>query len=449
MHYESGVGHLGGNLSALDLLLVLFHEVLGPNDQFILSKGHAAGALYVTLWSRGRLTDTDLTQFHKDGTRLSGHPPAAGIDDILFATGSLGHGAALAAGLALAKKLTGRPGRVYCLTSDGEWNEGASWEALIFARQQNLDNLVVIVDLNGLQGFGTTREVADLEPLVDKFRAFQVSAAEVDGHDQAALSDALASNEGGPRLIVARTRKGCGVSFMEGRLEWHYLPLSTAQYQQAARGSGGGMRHAFCQALVAEAGRPEFVLLTGDLGFMALEPVRAALGKRFINGGVAEQNLVSVAAGLARAGLRPWVYSIAPFLYARPYEQIRNDICLHGLPVVLVGNGGGYGYGVMGATHHAIEDYGALLCLPNLRAYVPAFDPDVTEVVRRLCSTDHPAYLRLGVSELPPGFHLPGVLKVAEAAGRRRRRWPSSGHWSAASWTRCGHSPTVSDRACG
>ena len=105
--------------------------------------------------------------------------------------------------------------------------------------------------------------------------------------------------------------------------------------------------------------------------------MRDALGSRFINAGVAEQNMVSVAAGLARAGLRPWVYSIAPFVYARPFEQIRNDVCLHGLPVVLVGNGGGYGYGVMGATHHALEDYGALLCLPHLRAYVPAFDDDV------------------------------------------------------------------------
>jgi len=141
--------------------------------------------------------------------------------------------------------------------------------------------------------------------------------------------------------------------------------------------------------------------LTGDLGFRALEPLRDALGPRFINAGVAEQNMVSVAAGMARAGLRPWVYSIAPFVYARPYEQIRNDVCLHRLPVVLVGNGGGYGYGVMGATHHALEDYGCLLCLPNLRAYVPAFDGDVAAQVESLFSISHPAYLRLGISEQP------------------------------------------------
>ena len=140
------------------------------------------------------------------------------------------------------------------------------------------------------------------------------------------------------------------------------------------------MRNVFCESLVAAAARPEFVFLTGDLGFKALEPLRDALGKRFVNAGVAEQNMISVAAGLARNGLRPWAYSIAPFAYARPFEQIRNDVCLHSLPVVTVGNGGGYGYGVMGATHHALEDYGALLCLPHLRAYIPAFDADVARL---------------------------------------------------------------------
>jgi transketolase len=167
------------------------------------------------------------------------------------------------------------------------------------------------------------------------------------------------------------------------------------------------VRNVFCQSLVAAANRPEFVFLTGDLGYKALEPLRDALGRRFVNAGVAEQNMVSVGAGLARSGLRPWVYSIAPFIYARPFEQIRNDICLHRLPVMIVGNGGGYGYGVMGATHHALEDYGALLCLPNLRAYLPAFDPDVTDLVEHMFRINHPAYLRLGLSELPPGVDAP------------------------------------------
>jgi transketolase len=149
------------------------------------------------------------------------------------------------------------------------------------------------------------------------------------------------------------------------------------------------------------------VFLTGDLGFQALEPLREKMGERFINAGVAEQNMVSVAAGLAKEGLRPWVYSIAPFLYARAFEQIRNDVCLHHLPVVLVGNGGGYGYGVMGGSHHSIEDYGALLSLLGMRVFIPAFDSDVSEVIRSLMRADHPAYLRLGLSEQPKSFSPP------------------------------------------
>jgi transketolase len=167
------------------------------------------------------------------------------------------------------------------------------------------------------------------------------------------------------------------------------------------------MRQAFCNSLVKQANEPEFVFLTGDLGFKALEPLQAAMAERFINAGVAEQNMVSVAAGLARGGFRPWTYSIAPFQYARPFEQIRNDVCLHGLPVVLVGNGGGYGYGVMGSSHHALEDYGCLLTLPHVRAFVPAFDADIPPMISSLMRISGPAYLRLGLSEEPNGWPVP------------------------------------------
>lgn len=235
MHFEAGVGHIGGNLSALDIMLCLHHDVMTPADRFVLSKGHAAGALYVTLWSLGRLTDADLTQFHKDGTRLPGHPPATALPQVQFGTGSLGHGIGLAAGMALGFRLAGIDGRIFCLTSDGEWNEGSSWEALIFAAQKKLSNLTLIVDANGLQGFGSTRDIADLHPLAEKFRQFNVETVEVDGHDHAALRRALAAHGDRPRLIVANTTKGCGVSFMEHRMEWHYLPLTESQYQQAVQ----------------------------------------------------------------------------------------------------------------------------------------------------------------------------------------------------------------------
>jgi transketolase len=233
MHYESGVGHIGGNLSCLDLMLVLHHDILEPDDRFVLSKGHSAGAYYITLWSLGKLAEEDLELFHKDNTRLSGHPPTGGIEDIQFATGSLGHGLSLAAGLALGLGLQGERGRVFCLLSDGEWNEGSCWEALIFAKHHRLDNLTMVVDLNGLQGFGTTREVADLDPLADKFRSFGIPTEEIDGHDLDGIRVALARDPGGFNAIVARTHKGSGVSFMEDRMEWHYLPMTEGQYLRA------------------------------------------------------------------------------------------------------------------------------------------------------------------------------------------------------------------------
>src|SRR5579863_3359405 len=167
------------------------------------------------------------------------------------------------------------------------------------------------------------------------------------------------------------------------------------------------MRKQFCDALVARSGSKDMVFLTGDLGFMSLEPLQQAMGERFINAGVAEQNMISVSAALARQGLDVWVYSIAPFCYARPFEQIRNDITFHGLSVKLIGNGGGYGYGVMGPTHHAIEDYGILLTLPNMSVYVPAFDEDLEAVISRMGDNAGPAYLRLGRGEAPKDFSIP------------------------------------------
>jgi transketolase len=159
------------------------------------------------------------------------------------------------------------------------------------------------------------------------------------------------------------------------------------------------MREIFCNEMIAAFKKKAFVFLTGDLGFQALEPLRNVMGSHFINVGIAEQNMISTAAGIAKTGLPVFAYSIAPFIYARPFEQIRNDICLHNLPVTLVGNGGGYGYGVMGATHHAIEDYGALLTLQNMNVFVPVFDCDVAVMIEKISVLKKPSYLRLGLEQ--------------------------------------------------
>ena len=168
------------------------------------------------------------------------------------------------------------------------------------------------------------------------------------------------------------------------------------------------MRAELSRKLCARAGDPNMVFLTGDLGFMALEPLRDVMGDRFINAGVAEQNMVAVAAAIALEGFDVWVYTIAPFCYARALEHVRNDICLHRAPVKLIGNGGGYGYGAMGPTHHALEDYGVLLTLPGMRVFVPAFERDIAPVVERAASlVEQPSYLRLGVDELPKDVQAP------------------------------------------
>jgi transketolase len=233
MHFESGVGHIGGNLSALDIMMALHHRVMKKDDVFILSKGHAAGALYVTLWSLGRLTDDDLRQFHGERTLLSAHPAPGWIAEIPFATGSLGHGLPLAAGIALGKSLRGQPGRVFCLLSDGEMQEGSTWEALIFIKQRKLAPLTIVIDVNGLQGFGTAAEISGLDLTVSKFLEFGLTAQEIDGHDVDAIGEAADRHDPLPHVILARTHKGHGVSFMQDRMEWHYLPLNEALYRQA------------------------------------------------------------------------------------------------------------------------------------------------------------------------------------------------------------------------
>lgn len=233
MHHKAGVGHIGGNLSALDAMVLVFHEYLAEDDRFILSKGHGAGALYTTLWSVGKLSDADLDTFHRDATLLPGHPPCVGSSEIPFATGSLGHGLSLAAGTALGMRLQSQNRHVVCMTSDGEWQEGSTWEALIFACHHKLDNLTVLVDHNELQGFGTTTEVASMAPLADKLRGFNADVLTANGHDLAAMRQALDHRSNRLKIIILETVKGHGVSFMENRMEWHYLPVNADQLQQA------------------------------------------------------------------------------------------------------------------------------------------------------------------------------------------------------------------------
>lgn len=235
MHHRVKAGHIGTGLSAIDMLTFLHKSWLGLDDVFILSKGHGASSLYATLHHYGILSDAELATYYQDGTLLPAHPAPGAFASIPAATGSLGHGLSIAAGIALARKKIHRTnGRVATLLSDGECNEGSVWEAATFASHHALSNLLVLIDANGLQGFGSTQEVLDMEPMAEKWKAFGFDTREIDGHDFEQIHDACADLDAKrPRCVIARTAKGKGVRFMEGKMEWHYLPMTDVQYREA------------------------------------------------------------------------------------------------------------------------------------------------------------------------------------------------------------------------
>jgi transketolase len=236
--YRAKVGHIGSALSISDLVAAVLG---GPadldrgadRDRVVLSKGHAALALYAALHHDGRLDEGAIDTYCGDGTLLGVHPEH-GLDGVDFCTGSLGQGLSLGAGAALAAKRQGSERRVFVIMSDAELNEGSTWEAVMFAAQHRLDNLTLLVDLNGQQALGYTQDVIDLDSVEEKLASFGWSAQTVPGHDHAALEAALApAADGRPRAIVADTTFGYGVSFMESKIEWHYLPLDDENYAVA------------------------------------------------------------------------------------------------------------------------------------------------------------------------------------------------------------------------
>lgn len=236
--------HIGSCLSAADILAVLYGAILHVDpkkpkdenrDRFILSKGHAVLALYSLLAHLNFFPKKTLATYLKHESHLLGHPKHE-IPGIEFSSGSLGHGLSVGAGMALSAKFSGQTHRVFVLVSDGELNEGSSWEAIQFAAHHHLDNLVMIVDNNGLQAFGQTKKVLDLEPLGSKFRAFRWAVSLVDGHNLESLQKSFTNipkTHGRPTAIIAKTVKGKGISFMEGRLEWHYLNLTRDLHKKA------------------------------------------------------------------------------------------------------------------------------------------------------------------------------------------------------------------------
>lgn len=238
MHARARSGHLGGDLSCLPGLVAVADQLV-PDDLLVLSKGHSAAALYVTLAEMGKITAESLETYYQDGTSLPGHPPTHAVEAIPFATGSLGHGFPLAAGAALARQISGRPGTVFVMTSDGEWEEGSTWEALIFATHHRLTNLVVLIDLNGWQALGSTSEVASLDQLAQRLSGFPADVVELNGDDADTIAEQLTVRREKLTVLVLHTTKGRGLDALENTLASHYAVLRGDEAAAAAASMEG------------------------------------------------------------------------------------------------------------------------------------------------------------------------------------------------------------------
>jgi transketolase len=241
---RANVGHIGSALSVVEILSAIYSGALKiddfsdpDRDRFVLSKGHAALALYAVLHLRGAISHAELETFLCNDSLLGVHPEYQlhGVD---FSSGSLGQGLSLGAGAALAGRLLNSRRRVFVVMSDAECNEGSIWEAAMFAAHRKLGNLIAIIDLNGQQAFGYTRDVCSMPNMADRWKSFGWNVQEVDGHNMSALDDALERckvEQHSPHLIVAQTTFGKGVSFMENQIKWHYLPMSDDEFTQAMK----------------------------------------------------------------------------------------------------------------------------------------------------------------------------------------------------------------------
>lgn len=251
MSYRAHIGHVGPCLSMADLMTVIYHRIMNIDpkkplalcrDRFILSKGHASAALYATLAEKGFFDKKILETFIQDGGNLPGHPEIQCVPGVEVTTGSLGHGLSMGCGMAMASKIDGAKWKVFVLLSDGECDEGTVWETALAASHFKLDKLIAVIDYNKFQALGRTNQVMNLEPLKAKWESFGWAVREIDGHDVEEIVSTLESApffSGKPSMVIAHTVMGKGVSFMEDKLEWHYLDPKKEHYEQAMKELGG------------------------------------------------------------------------------------------------------------------------------------------------------------------------------------------------------------------
>jgi len=244
---KGGSSHIGSVLSVVDILAVLYGKVMqyrsnnpkwDGRDRFILSKGHAGAGVYAILAECGFFDIVELDKHYQDGSIFSGHVSHKGVPGVELSTGSLGHGLPVASGMALAAKIDKKTHKVFVVMSDGELDEGSNWEAFMFAAHHGLNNLTAVIDRNKLQSMRTTEETLSLEPLRDKLIAFGWNVIEVDGHDHDELFSAIDGDTKKPKVIIANTIKGKGVSFMENEIAWHYRTPNGRLFDQAMKDLG-------------------------------------------------------------------------------------------------------------------------------------------------------------------------------------------------------------------
>jgi transketolase len=463
MVQRAGSGHLGTTFSSLDIVCFLHLEVMRNGDRYFSSKGHDAPGLYAVLAALGRL-DFELIHSLRRLNGLPGHPDVAATPEVVTSTGSLGMGVSKARGFVLADRLAGRSGRVYVLTGDGELQEGQFWESLQPTANRGLHEITVIVDRNRVQSDTWVDLVSDLGDLEEKARAFGWAVAAADGHSPQSLGETLESLEGEkrPALVVARTKKGGGVSFMEPEThlprtdtalyDYHVGALPPERYAQAVAEVGARLNEllerlgaapielveaeppehlraaaehrqrlvpTYGEALVEAAERePRLVALDADLRKdCGLVEFRERFPERFFECGIAEQDMVSQAGAMALAGFLPAVHSFACFLSTRPNEQIYNN-ATEGTKVIYAGSLAGLVPGGPGHSHQSVRDISALGAVPGMALIEPFSEQEVRAAVRwAVESAEGPVYIRLVSVPWAVGFEPPEVEKLEPGRG--------------------------------
>ena len=465
---RAGSGHPGTTFSCLDIISWLHLEVMGEGDRYFSSKGHDVPGLYAVLAALGRLDFETIHRLRRlDG--LPGHPDVVRTPEVVTSTGSLGMGVSKARGLVLADRLAGRAGQVFVLTGDGELQEGQFWESLQPTANRGLHEITVIVDRNEVQSDTWVDEVSSLGDLHAKLAAFGWAVAECDGNDISSLRDALASlaAERRPKAVIANTRKGAGVSFMEpaGHLPrtdtalygYHSGAPSADEYEAAveeirarldARLAGLGAEAialhdaqpaehvpaegvvrqqlvaSYGAALVDAAERnPSVVALDADLRYdCGLVDFRERFPERFFECGIAEQDMVSQAGAMALAGLLPVVHSFACFLSTRPNEQIYNN-ATEGTKVIYVGSLAGVVPGGPGHSHQSVRDISALGSMPGMSLVEPFCESEAAAAVRwAIDEAPGSVYIRLVSVRWALGFEPPQVDRLVPGQGTVLRR---------------------------